>query len=533
MSCNWQCWLAKVKQFFKESLPQNIPIPKSSPTPATIVSSPIISTSVSSKPFIFPFSNVPGDYRPYLPVTISNINFLALVDSGSTNTVVSLATWNKIKHLQPTVSVQNFSSLVTTANGGHCNLFGVSRVSFCLNNVSKTLNTLIMPSLTSDVLLGVDFMSLFGISLDYTSRSFSLTPPSLSFVVGSISDKNSFSDSQKLELEDLILEFSSEDSSRLGATNMMEHVIDTGDAVPIKQRHYPASRPIQSFINSELDKMLQMDVVEPSSSAWSNPIVVVKKSSGDYRFCLDFRKLNELTKKDAYPLPYMSSILDKLGNSSVLSSLDLKSAFWQIPLSPESKEKTAFAVPGRGLFQFKRMPFGLSNAPASMQRLVDVIFGPELEPFVFVYLDDIVVVTPDFPTHLRILREVFLRLRHANLSLNFEKCNFARSELRYLGFLIDRNGLRVDPDKVAAVQNFPTPRNVKEVRRFVGLASWYRRFIPVFSQTIVPLTKLTKKHVKFHWDDDAQISFDSLKKISNFTSRFGLSGFHQTISNTV
>lgn len=173
-------------------------------------------------------------------------------------------------------------------------------------------------------------------------------------------------------------------------------------------------------MNKELDQMLEDGVVVPSNSPWSSPVVLVKKPDGSHRFCVDYRQLNKITKRDAYPLPYVSDTLDKLKGAKYLSTIDIKSTYWQGPLEKSSREKTAFTVPGRGLFHFVRMPFGLHNAPAMWQRLIDNILKPDLAPYVLVYLDDIIIITPNFDTHLEILEEVLNRLASANLIINWD-----------------------------------------------------------------------------------------------------------------
>ncbi|EFN65085.1 Uncharacterized protein F44E2.2 [Camponotus floridanus] len=216
--------------------------------------------------------------------------------------------------------------------------------------------------------------------------------------------------------------------------------------------------------------------IEPSHSPWSSPIVVVKKKDGRQRFCIDFRRVNEVTHKDAYPLPQITATLDKLRGARYLSTLDLKDGYWQVPLTPGSRPVTAFTIPGKGLYQFTVMPFGLHSAPATFQRLLDSVLGPELEPHVFVYLDDIIIISRTFEKHLELLRETFRRLRDARLRLNPEKCRFCVDRLIYLGHVIDREGIRTDPEKIRAVAGWPEPQTVKQIRQFVGMASWYRRF---------------------------------------------------------
>jgi hypothetical protein len=235
-------------------------------------------------------------------------------------------------------------------------------------------------------------------------------------------------------------------------------------------------------------------IIEPSRSAWSSQVVIVKKKDGQHRFCIDFRKVNAVTERDAYPLPHITATLDKLRGAKYLSTLDLKNGYWQVPLTPQSRPITAFTVPGKGLMQFRVMPFGLHSAPATFQRLLDTVLGPELEPHVFVYLDDIIVASPSFDTHLQHLAEVFRRLREANLRLNAEKCHFCRGELRYLGHIINRDGIHTDPAKISAITQWPTPTTVRKIRQFIGMASWYRRFVKNFSTLSAPLTRLTGKN---------------------------------------
>lgn len=268
---------------------------------------------------------------------------------------------------------------------------------------------------------------------------------------------------------------------------------------------------MQAIINEEVEKMLADDIIEPSHSPWSSPIVLVRKKDGKHRFCIDFRKINDVTHKDAYPLPQIPATLDKLRGARYLSTLDLKNGYWQVPLTPDSRPITAFTVPGMGLFQFKVMPFGLHSAPATFQRLLDEVLGPDLEPHVFVYLDDIIVISETFNKHLELLTETFRRLREARLRLNPDKCKFCVDQLRYLGHIVDREGIRTDPEKVSAVANWPEPRNVKQIRQFIGMASWYRRFIANFSTITAPLTALTRKNVRWVWGPEQSEAFSTIK----------------------
>ncbi|RVE49340.1 hypothetical protein evm_005955 [Chilo suppressalis] len=214
---------------------------------------------------------------------------------------------------------------------------------------------------------------------------------------------------------------------------------------------------------------------------------------------------------DAYPLPYIKQILDQLNNAKYLPSIDLGATYWQIPYdSAASAEKTAFTVPRRGLFQFDVMCFGLVGASATMQRLMDKLFGPEFDNKVFAFQDDIICISNTFSEHIELLERIYQRLKDAGLTINKKKSQFRRKELKYLGYYIDKHGLRTDPGKVDTILNYPTPSNPKEVKRFLGMAGWYRRFVNNFSEISKPLCKLTRKNVEFEWNSEAQKSFNLL-----------------------
>ena len=207
-------------------------------------------------------------------------------------------------------------------------------------------------------------------------------------------------------------------------------------------------------MNAEIDRKLADGVIEPAQSEWSSPIVMVKKSDGTYRMCQDYRRLNEITIKDVYPIPQIDSILSKLRNARYITKLDLSQAFHQVVIREELRNLTAFGVPGRGTFRYRRPPFGLCNGPSSLQRIMDSLLGPEMEPHVFKYLDDNIIVTDTFEDHLKWLDKVMGILKKANLTINTDKSEFCCSEVKYLGFVVNRAGLQTDPYKVAPIVEY-------------------------------------------------------------------------------
>lgn len=408
---------------------------------------------------------------------------------------------------------QSANLLCRVADDSQCQCLGVVTIPLRLRNVVKIMDVYIFPGLRHKLVLGIDFWIRMGIVPDVRKGEWYFSDVDLNTpVLNSIESQTDLGTNDLEHLNQIVNSyFSSFDSNALGCTTAVQHKIRVTQEDPIKQRYYPVSPFKQDIINTELDKMLKLGVIEKSSSGWSSPVLLVPKPDKTWRFCVDYRKLNRVTERDAYPLPYISDILRKLGGAKYLSSLDIQSAYWQVEVEPDSRKYTAFTVPSRGLFQFTRMPFGLHNAPATFQRLVDNLFGPELEPFILKYLDDIIIATPTLEKHFEVLELVFERLKTANLTLNKEKCYFCRPELKFLGFVINRSGIAVDPGKVEAIVNMPEPRTVKEVRRVIGMITWYRRFVDGFSDILAPLTGLLRKGKKFVWDESCTTSFLKIK----------------------
>lgn len=399
---------------------------------------------------------VQGDERPYVTVSIFGQKFLGFLDSGASRTVVGGKGWNVLQKLSLVKLEKSNLNNVTVANGENCVCLGILRVAVALQSVEKIIDILVIPGLPHVFILGIDFWRQIGVVPDLRSREFKITN-SNSFIDSSLSlltsAKNKIHD-------DIVSSTFIEMGNNLGCTKVVEHKIKTkGGVEPIKQRFYLVSPMLMKHIHEELRTMLENGIIERSDSPRNSTIVKAKKKDNSYRFCVDFRKVNAVTLSDAYPLPYVTHTLDKLRDA-------------QIPLEKESRAVTTFTVPGRGLFHFKRLPFGVHTAPATWQRLMDQVLSVDLEPFVFIYLDDIVVVTQTFDKHIEILREVFLRHIKVELTHRKEKYQFCRKELRYLRY-VDMSGLHVDPEKVIAILQISTPTKISEVHGFLGTASWY------------------------------------------------------------
>lgn len=303
----------------------------------------------------------------------------------------------------------------------------------------------------------------------------------------------------------------------LSHTSVITHKIQTTDSAPIHTKQYRFPPVHRDEIFRQVKDLANKDIVVPSVSPYNSPVWVVPKkpdSSGNkrWRMVIDFRRLNEKTVGDAYPLPNICDILDQLGGAKYFSVLDLASGFHQIPMESNDAHKTAFSTP-HGHYEYSRMPFGLRNAPATFQRLMDQILTGLQGIEMFVYMDDIVIYACSLREHDIKIDKLMKRLQSANLMLQPDKCEFLRHEVAYLGHIISENGVRPDPQKIAAVKNFPTPRNLKNVRQFLGLAGYYRRFIPEFSKIANPLSSLLKKGASFKWNQKAQEGFNTLREL--------------------
>lgn len=303
----------------------------------------------------------------------------------------------------------------------------------------------------------------------------------------------------------------SKNSSDLGRTTLVKHEIDTGNTRPIKQRSRRIPIAKMKEAEEEITRMKEEGIIEASISPWSSNIVLVKKKDGSLRFCVDFRQLNDITIKDSHPLPRIDDTLDALSGSKYFSTLDLKSGYWQVGLAENDKQKTAFSFPGGGLWQFTVMAFGLCNAPATFERLMERVLHGLSYDICLVYLDDIIVHSKTFDEQIENLKLVFERLKDANLKLSPNKCELCQTEVLFLGHKISENGISTDPNKIKAVKDWPTPKSTKEVRSFLGLTSYYRKFILHYADKARPLHKLTEKSVRFQWNDECQESFEILK----------------------
>jgi Reverse transcriptase (RNA-dependent DNA polymerase)/RNase H-like domain found in reverse transcriptase len=258
--------------------------------------------------------------------------------------------------------------------------------------------------------------------------------------------------------------------------------------------------------------MLAADVIEPSDAEWAAPVVLISKPDGSTRFCIDYRSLNAITKKDVYPLPRLDECLDSLGTAQYISTLDANSGFYHIPVDEASLDKTSFTCHA-GFHRFKRMPFGLINAPASFQRAMDVVLSGVRWSCALVYLDDVIIFSITFEEHLRHLNEVLSLLRRANVSLKLDKCKFAAKEVQYMGHVIRPGHLEMQEAKIASLRAVRRPTAKTELRAFLGLDNVYRRFVVNFAKIARPLTDLTREVIPSKLPDLTATQVDAFEAL--------------------
>ena len=302
----------------------------------------------------------------------------------------------------------------------------------------------------------------------------------------------------------------SKDELDLGDANLVQHTIDTGQNRPIKQQLRRQPMHLLDKIDEQVQQMLTAGVVEPTSSPWASNVVVVKKKDGTLRFCIDYRRLNDITRKDVYPLPRIDACLDAMAGAQYFSTFDLRSGYHQVRMHEADADKTSF-VTRQGAFRFRRLPFGLCNAGSTFQRLMDIVMKEANFEICLVYLDDIIVYSEEADEHLRRLEIVFSRLRKARLKLKPSKCKILQKHVTFLGHVVSNEGLSTDPEKIAAVVEWPRPTNQTEIRSFLGLCSYYRRFVKDFASIASPLHALTGKNQRFEWTEACEKSFQQLK----------------------
>ena len=484
---------------------------------------------------------MPTPCKPsYTPLTVEiwvgTVTVTALVDTGATACVISEAfeakipkerkKEQKIERLQLiTACGYPMKKLKTVATGIKLHTVDHTPLENCFH---------VVPNLTIECILGMDFITRMEFRINTASRRISYKNDSKQFHLSATQSEIEqcqicLVSHQALEDEILKLiektEFGADELRNLLVGNQVifatsdtdwgeaigvEHNIPTvGPPVYIPPRRQPLV--LVELIEKHVEMMKANGVIEDSCSNYSSPILIARKKDGSIRFCIDFRFVNFITTKDKFPIPSVETVRDYLKGAKYFSTLDFLSGYWQIKIAKKDRHKTAFTT-RNGHYQFKRMAFGLTNAPPTFQRTMNGILRKVIGKYALVYLDDVIVFSKTIEDHIKHLENVFHLIRKSNMKLKLSKCEFLRRSVLYLGNIISEEGSRTDPSKIKVIKDYPIPPNVKELKSTLGLFGYYRKYIKNFGAIAHPLTELTKKETIFVWGPEQSKAFEILRE---------------------
>lgn len=476
---------------------------------------------------------------------MNNQEILILVDSGSSSTFISSATAQKLQfHQEDTVSVQ-----VTVANGSQISSTKIVKdVTWWTQGHTFTTDARVLDLKFYDMVLGMDWLEKYSpMWIDWKRKRMRFNHKEKRITLAGVKDCTS--KCTKLQVRKLQGLIKKGGVAHLVQLSLMQPNATPPTAIPpqlqeLLQQHahlfndpttlpparafdhqitlIPGAQPVnvkpyryvptqKDEIERQVKEMLANGVIQPSTSPYASPVLLVKKKDGSWRFCMDYRNLNSITVKNKYPLPIVDELLDELKGSQWFTKLDMRSGYHQVRMSPEDEHKTAFKT-HHGHWEFKVMPFGLTNAPATFQQIMNTIFSPLLRKLVLVFVDDILVYSPTLEDHIQHLQQVFHILGEHQFLLKQSKCSFAKQSLEYLGHIISAGGVSTDPAKIQAVTSWPVPQDLKQLRVFLGLLGYYRKFIKHYGIISRPLIDLLKKDNIFSWNPQHQQAFDTLKQ---------------------
>ena len=433
----------------------------------------------------------------------------ALVDSGATKSLVNHSFYLKIRSLNPSllatpIQLQTVSGEILSPEG---------KLILSIDKLG-THEFIVVRGLTSDIILGSDFLTHFGGEINYETKTVKTRNKHFPMTY---TQSEKFPVVHKIfEVIDLpsylqTLQSHSAFRNELGHCRVGDPLRILTIGPPIKQKSYRQPLVKRHIIEEEVQKMLDMGVIKPSQSPWASPVTLVPKPDGSTRFCIDYRRVNAITENDCYPIPNIQELFDTLQGSSVFTTLDLRSGYWQVDVHPEDQPKTAF-VCHVGLYEFNRLPFGLVNAPSQFQRLMNVVLAKHLGKICLVYIDDIVIFSKDEKEHADHVRMVLDTIAEAGLTLKLKKCHFGKKEVKLLGYTVSKHGISPQEDKVRVIRDMQPPTNLKELQRLLGMTGYYRQTIKGYAQIVEPLNRLCRKNELFLWGPDQQEAFEKLKQ---------------------
>ena len=473
------------------------------------------------------YENVPIVYnrlegRPSIRVMIEDTEIECLLDTGAALNVMTEEILKKLKNTR----MEQTNQKLTAANGLKMDVRGEIETLIKIGKKSEKIRFIIVKNLRPDMIGGMPLMKEFGIELQWKENKqqdtskINICEIEAKFGKG-ITDEERGKEALKMidtrkdkALEEIIHQYQGifmANDWDIGCTNLLRHRIETtGGPINIKPRRQPVH--LEEKLEEAIKNLEENGIIKPCNSQWNTPIVCVwKKDKDEIRLCLDFRQLNLITKRQAFPMPNIAEMMDRLHGTKYFSTIDLGNAYYQVELDKESQEKTAFSTKS-GQFCFKRMPFGIAAAPGTFQELMNKVLKP-IKKGASVYLDDILIATSTKEEHYNVIKEVFGRIKETGLRIKPSKCKILRQEVKFLGHVVNDKGIQTDPEKIAAIENFQRPSCIKNLRSFLGICNYYRRFINGYAKKAKILEGMCGSNKeKLIWTDACEIAFQDMKK---------------------
>lgn len=494
---------------------------------------------------------------PEITINLNGISTNTLVDTGSSISCIS-DNWfqvnkNNLGHFEQ-LPVSN--TFITTAlNNKSKRISHIVLLKAQIKHIEFDIQCIIVPNLIKDCIMGIDAIRMLKMEINFKINTITIMSKDNRILIMKFDSESNESagckiikyddneyrinnnnqtqnhnnnnnseindlikDNDKLNKieKDLIINLIKQNnivfSDKPGRCNMYQHHIRVDNPEHYRAQSYPIPINLQDEVERKLNDMLEDNIIEESNSPFVNPIIIVKKKTGDLRICLDMRRINALITPDYECNRSINELLAKATNSNWLTTLDLTSSYWQIELEPQSRQYTAFQFRGK-VYQYVVTPFGLSTSQAALVRALDQVFKNTIENFSLVYIDDICVISPDFNSHLQHLEYVFRKLADAKMTIKLSKSIFCRDRVPFLGYYLTTTGLEPDSEKIKCFQDFPSPTTRKELKRFLGGINYYNKFVDKYAKTVQPLMRLTSKKVKFIWTSNEEKHFLEIKNL--------------------
>jgi len=481
---------------------------------------------------------------PELTVKIGKLSINAMIDTGSNITCINQEWFHENKIKLGKIEELPLTGINVTTATGHTvkRINKIIMLQVMIKDISYNIQCLVIPKLVKEIIIGTDTMQDLNMIINWKEKNIKIeyegksqmirfndtkdnsTNYDLNLVINNecyeeminteTNDAEActnLSNDQQIELNKLVDKYKTIFSKKPGICKTYNHKIRVSENKPYIQRSYPIPIRYQKAIQIEIEKMLAEGIIERSNSSYINPIVPVIKKNGDVRLCLDMRQLNRIIIPDYDCNLSINELLCKSRNTRWMSTIDLTNSFWQIKLEQNSRKYTAFQHQGK-TYHFTVVPYGLSTSSAALVRALDTIFRDEINDFLLLYVDDMLCQSDSFEEHMKHLEQIFKKFSDSGMTINFEKSSFCRKEVTFLGFKLSEKGIEQNYEKTKVILDFPTPKNHKQVKAFLGMTNFYNKFVEKYSDLIHPLLHLTSKRTKFIWTEKEDIAFKNIKE---------------------